>query len=44
MILNEKANCQVSRILMNPGPILSDSSENDPIGQYTEEKMLFLFT
>jgi hypothetical protein len=30
MILNDKANCQVSRILMNPRPILSDSSENDP--------------
>jgi hypothetical protein len=31
MILNEKPNCQVSRILMNPRPILSDSSENDPL-------------
>jgi hypothetical protein len=30
MILNDKPNCQVSRILMNPRPILSDSSENDP--------------
>jgi hypothetical protein len=30
MILNDKPNCQVSRILMNPGPILSDSSVNDP--------------
>jgi hypothetical protein len=29
MILNDKPNCQVSRILMNPRPILSDSSEND---------------
>jgi hypothetical protein len=32
MILNDKPNCQVSRILMNPRPILSDSSENDPEG------------
>jgi hypothetical protein len=31
MILNDKPNCQVSRILVNPRPILSDSSENDPI-------------
>jgi hypothetical protein len=31
MIFNDKPNCQVSRILMNPRPILSDSSENDPI-------------
>jgi hypothetical protein len=30
MILKDKPNCQVSRILMNPRPILSDSSENDP--------------
>jgi hypothetical protein len=30
MILNDKPNCQVSRILMNPRPILSDSSEKDP--------------
>jgi hypothetical protein len=30
MILNDKPNCQVSRILMNPRPILSDSSENRP--------------
>jgi hypothetical protein len=29
MTLNDKPNCQVSRILMNPRPILSDSSEND---------------
>jgi hypothetical protein len=33
MILNDKPNCQVSRILMNPRPILSDSSENDPAGE-----------
>jgi hypothetical protein len=31
MILNDKPNYQVSRILMNPRPILSDSSENDPL-------------
>jgi hypothetical protein len=31
MILNDTPNCQVSRILMNPRPILYDSSENDPI-------------
>jgi hypothetical protein len=31
MILNDKPNCQVSRILMIPRPILSDSSENDPV-------------
>jgi hypothetical protein len=31
MILNDKPNCQVSKILMNPRPILSDSSENDPL-------------
>jgi hypothetical protein len=30
MILNDNPNCHVSRILMNPRPILSDSSENDP--------------
>jgi hypothetical protein len=30
MILNDKPNCQVSRILMKPRPILSDSLENDP--------------
>jgi hypothetical protein len=30
MVLNDKPNCQVSRILMNPRPILSDSSENHP--------------
>jgi hypothetical protein len=30
MILNDKPNWQVSRILMNLRPILSDSSENDP--------------
>jgi hypothetical protein len=30
MILNDKPNCQVSRVLMNPRPILSDRSENDP--------------
>jgi hypothetical protein len=30
MILNDKPNCQVSRILMSPRPILSDSSENFP--------------
>jgi hypothetical protein len=30
MVLNDKPNCQDSRILMNPRPILSDSSENDP--------------
>jgi hypothetical protein len=29
MILNDKPNCQVSRILMNPHPIFSDRSEND---------------
>jgi hypothetical protein len=29
MILNDKPNRQVSRILMNPRPIFSDSSEND---------------
>jgi hypothetical protein len=34
MILNDKPNCQVSRILMNPRPILSDSSENDPETNY----------
>jgi hypothetical protein len=34
MILNDKPNCQVSRILMNPSPILSDSSENDPYSPY----------
>jgi hypothetical protein len=27
MILNDEPNCQVSRILMNPRPIWSDSSE-----------------
>jgi hypothetical protein len=30
MILNDKPNCQVSRILMNPRPNVSDRSENDP--------------
>jgi hypothetical protein len=30
MVLNDKPNCQVSRILMNPRPILSDPSENHP--------------
>jgi hypothetical protein len=30
MILNDKPNCQVSRILINPRPIFSDRSENDP--------------
>jgi hypothetical protein len=30
MILNDEPNCQVSRILMKPRPIFSDSSENDP--------------
>jgi hypothetical protein len=30
MVLHDKPNCQVSRILMNPRPILSDSSENHP--------------
>jgi hypothetical protein len=30
MILEDKPNCQISRILRNPRPILSDSSENDP--------------
>jgi hypothetical protein len=30
MVLNDKPNCQVSRILMNPRPILSDSSEDHP--------------
>jgi hypothetical protein len=33
VILNHKPNCQVSRILMNPRPILSDSSENHPTGK-----------
>jgi hypothetical protein len=33
MIWNDKPNCQVSRILMNTRPILSDSSENDPKGK-----------
>jgi hypothetical protein len=33
MILNDKPNFQVSRILMSPRPILSDSSENDPGGK-----------
>jgi hypothetical protein len=39
MILNDKPNCQVSRILLNPRPILSDSSENDP--EFSVEKKLF---
>jgi hypothetical protein len=30
MIINNKTNCLVSRILMNPRPIFSDRSENDP--------------
>jgi hypothetical protein len=30
IILNDKPKCQVSWILMNARPILSDSSENDP--------------
>jgi hypothetical protein len=30
MILNDNPNCQVSRILMNPRPIFSNRSENDP--------------
>jgi hypothetical protein len=34
MILNDKPNCQVSRILMNPRTILSDSSENDPASSF----------
>jgi hypothetical protein len=29
MILNDKPNCQVPRILMNPRPIFSNRSEND---------------
>jgi hypothetical protein len=29
MILNDKPNCQVSRILMNPRPIYVKGSEND---------------
>jgi hypothetical protein len=40
MILNDKPNCQVSRILMNPRPILSDSSENDPFNLSTVKKNL----
>jgi hypothetical protein len=49
MILNDKPNCQVSKILMNPRPILSDSSENDPIivsGVFfdsNKSNLLFLF-
>jgi hypothetical protein len=31
MILNDKPNYQVSRILMYPRPIFSDRSENDPV-------------
>jgi hypothetical protein len=38
MILNDKPNCQVSRILMNPRPIVSDYSENDPVN-----KLSFIF-
>jgi hypothetical protein len=34
MILNDKPNCQVSRILMNPRPIFSDRSENDPLDSH----------
>jgi hypothetical protein len=36
MIMNDKPNCQVSRILMNPRPILSDSSENAPMALLSE--------
>jgi hypothetical protein len=38
MVLNDKPNCQVSRILMNPRPILSDSSENHPLERYFNKK------
>jgi hypothetical protein len=31
IILNDKPNCQVSKILMNPRPIFLNRSENDPI-------------
>jgi hypothetical protein len=41
MILNDKPNCQVSRILMNPRPILFDSSENDPGLQYANKFQTF---
>jgi hypothetical protein len=41
MILNDKPICQVSRILMNPRPMLSDSSENDP---YVKWNIFFLFS
>jgi hypothetical protein len=37
MVLNEKPNCQVSRILMNPGSIFSDRSENDPDVSFFDE-------
>jgi hypothetical protein len=33
MIMNDKPNCQVSRILMNPRPIYGKRSENDSIAQ-----------
>jgi hypothetical protein len=29
MLLNDKPNCQVSRILMNPRPIFSYGSQNE---------------
>jgi hypothetical protein len=35
MILNDKPNCKVSRILMNPRPIFSNSSEIDPVLETT---------
>jgi hypothetical protein len=41
MVLNDKPNCQVSRILMNPRPILSDSSENDPEVKFLEHEHFF---
>jgi hypothetical protein len=41
MVLNDKPNCQVSRILMNPRPILSDSSENQPVYLKMNHHMCF---
>jgi hypothetical protein len=35
MVLNDKPNCQVSKILINPRPIMSDSSENHPVAECT---------
>jgi hypothetical protein len=40
MIFNDKPNCQVSRILINPRPIYVKRSENDSVAVYFFYKIL----